>query len=105
MREVITTDSKMPTNRMDARPVRVTITVDAETHAALGRYPRGVRAEVIRAALRHYLLPGGQAEVLEAVEQVRMFMMSQAVGGASAPTEGAVEAKNVAEGLRKAFDF
>ena len=52
------------------RYIRVKVT-DPELEEALERLPRGATGEFVRRALRAYLLPGGQAEVLERLEVLR----------------------------------
>ncbi len=52
------------------RYIRVKVT-DPELEEALERLPRGATGEFVRRALRAYLLPGGQAEVLGQLEAMR----------------------------------
>ena len=68
------------------RYIRVKVS-DPELEEALERLPRGATGEFVRRALRAYLLPGGQAEVLGQLAAMQEEMRSlakriKAMGGA-----------------------
>ena len=89
------------------RYIRVKVS-DPELEEALERLPRGATGEFVRRALRAYLLPGGQAEVLERLETLQrelrdmVMMQMEATGIGHPPTPGSDSTENKDDGLPSA---
>lgn len=67
---------------------------------ALNQFPPGARTAVVVAALRHYLLPGGQNDLLAALEEVRQTLRNGSQVTAplqGTPAPGEVQANNITD--------